>query len=144
MSLQFNEGDACPLCDAGKLKRTVSSATYTYKERECVIDGLVSYRCPACSEEFVVPKENAEFDRSLAEFYARVDGVLSPPEILKVRKKLNLTPEQLAALLGVTLKNYAKYESGALRPNKAVCHLLRILYKQPEAMGYLGEGGLTF
>lgn len=140
--MRFNDGDPCPLCDAGRLKKTVSSVEYEYKNKTRSIEGLISYRCPACQEEFITPQENKEHDNNLADFYARVDGVLSPPEILKVRKKLDLNPESLADLLGVNPKNVAKYENGELRPNKAVCNLLRILYHRPEMVEYLREGGL--
>jgi len=142
MHVQFKDGEMCPFCESETIVRRISSEVYTYKDAKITIEGVASYRCERCEEEFVVPGENKEVDRQLAEFYAEADGILTPKEIQKARKCLGFTQERFAAQLGVGKKNFAKYESGSMRPSMAMSHLIRILYNQPNVLRYVHSGRL--
>jgi len=71
-----------------------------------------------------------------------VDGLLSPQEIRKVRKALSFSQAKFAEILGVGVKNFAKYENGAMRPSKTTSHLLRILFYHPSMLECVFDGGL--
>jgi putative zinc finger/helix-turn-helix YgiT family protein len=133
----------CPFCEYEKTTRQVVSKTYSYKGREQEFQGVVTHRCERCQEGYLDPAENKDLDRRLAEFYARVDGVLTPSEIKRARKALGFTQERFAEALGVGRKNFAKYERGTMRPSKNTSHLIRILYNNPGMLQYVTSGGLT-
>ena len=49
---------------------------------------------------------------------------MTPQEIRQTRKELGLTQEAVGELLGVGASAFCKYETGKIRPGKAVCKLL--------------------
>lgn len=51
-----------------------------------------------------------------------------------VRKKLKLTQEQMALMLGTSLSGYRKWEQGARSPSGAARTLLRIMDQEPQAV----------
>jgi putative transcriptional regulator len=58
-----------------------------------------------------------------------------------VRKSLNLTQLQMAAILGTSVSGYRKWEQGLRRPSGAARTLLRVMEREPEAvMRALAEG----
>ena len=51
-----------------------------------------------------------------------------------IRKKLKLTQEQMAALLGTSTSGYRKWEQGQRSPNGAARTLLKVMETEPEAV----------
>ena len=73
-------------------------------------------------------KESGKF---LKDFQRTVDGLLTGEDIKNVRKKLNLTQEEMAEILGGGLKSFARYESGKVCQSRGMDNLLRILDSYP-------------
>ncbi len=140
--LQIAEGSTCPVCGGGVLHRNVGEVTFSYKGESISFDNYVSHVCDSCGEDFVAPGDNVACEKELAAFRNHVDGLLSPQEIRRVREALSLTQTRFAAILGVGAKNFAKYESGAMRPSKTTSHLLRILFHAPSMLELVFDGGL--
>lgn len=58
-----------------------------------------------------------------------------------IRKKLDLTQEQMAIVLGTSPSGYRKWEQGQRQPSGAARTLLRIMDKEPQAvLRALSEG----
>ena len=51
-----------------------------------------------------------------------------------IRKKLHLTQEQMARLLGTSASGYRKWEQGQRQPSGAVRTLLRVMEREPAAV----------
>ena len=51
---------------------------------------------------------------------ARVEGLLEPEEIRRIRKKLHLTQEAAGLVIGGGPRAFQKYESGDLLPSRAI------------------------
>jgi putative transcriptional regulator len=51
-----------------------------------------------------------------------------------IRKKLDLTQDQMATVLGTSPSGYKKWEQGKRQPSGAARTLLRIMEKEPEAV----------
>jgi putative transcriptional regulator len=51
-----------------------------------------------------------------------------------IRKKLDLTQDQMATVLGTSPSGYKKWEQGKRQPGGAARTLLRIMEKEPEAV----------
>ena len=59
---------------------------------------------------------------------------IEPVDVRAVRKKLNLTQEQFAVLLGISTSGLRKWEQGQRQPTGAARTLLRIMDREPEAV----------
>ena len=51
-----------------------------------------------------------------------------------IRKKLDLTQDEMASVLGTSPSGYKKWEQGKRQPSGAARTLLRIMEKEPEAV----------
>jgi putative transcriptional regulator len=51
-----------------------------------------------------------------------------------IRKKLDLTQDEMATVLGTSPSGYKKWEQGKRQPSGAARTLLRIMEKEPEAV----------
>jgi HTH-type transcriptional regulator/antitoxin MqsA len=61
-------------------------------------------------------------DRALNRRKARVEGLLAPEEIKRIRKKLHITQEIAGLLIGGGPRAFQKYESGDLLPSNLLDH----------------------
>ena len=52
----------------------------------------------------------------------------------EVRRKMNLTQDEMAAALGTSPSGYKKWEQGVRAPSGAAKTLLRVMEKEPEAV----------
>ena len=54
--------------------------------------------------------------------------------VKNIRKKLKLTQDQMASILGTSASGYKKWEQGQRQPSGAAKTLLRVMEKEPEAV----------
>jgi HTH-type transcriptional regulator / antitoxin MqsA len=127
----------CPICGAGKLKKTVSTETFEYKGQEILIPDYITYVCPGCREAIVDPETLKKSGKLLKDFQRKVDGLLTGQQIRTIRKKLGLTQEQMSEIVGGGLKSLARYESGQICQSKAMDNLMRILDAYPEMLNVI-------
>jgi HTH-type transcriptional regulator/antitoxin MqsA len=60
-----------------------------------------------------VEKESArQAEKMLRDFGRGLDRLLTAADIKRIRRKLHLTQEQMAKVLGGGLKSFARYENG--------------------------------
>ncbi|MCI5076843.1 helix-turn-helix domain-containing protein [Oricola sp.] len=65
----------------------------------------------------------------------RVHGVdVGAVDAKAIRKKLDLTQDEMATVLGTSPSGYKKWEQGKRQPSGAARTLLRIMEKEPEAV----------
>ena len=77
--------------------------------------------------------------QSLNEALAHAKGegpatVHAPVEPREVRKQARLTQPQMAALMGMSLSGYRKWEQGRRRVSGPAVALLRIIEREPDAV----------
>jgi len=84
-------------------------------------------RCRACAHEFLpwdaVCRQHAAICAAL--------GILSPEQIVRARKKLGMTQEQLAAASGFGIASIRRWETGATVQNASSDRLLRVVLRLP-------------
>jgi HTH-type transcriptional regulator/antitoxin MqsA len=78
-------------------------------------------------------------DRILNRLKVRSEGLLEQEEIRRIRKKLHLSQEAAGFLIGGGPRAFQKYESGDLLPSRAVCNLLTVLDRVPDALKIIQE-----
>ena len=133
----YKQGDVCPLCGAGTICEKVVEEQFNYKGHVLSMPEYRILECPACGEAIVNKDSARRAEKMLKDFGRSVDGLLMAADIKRIRRKLHLTQEQMATLLGGGLKGFARYENGQVVQSRAMDNLLRILDRFPESLGVL-------
>jgi len=127
----------CPICGEGKLIKKVVEETFTYKGKSITIPDYVIYECNLCGEAIVDKKTLKSAGKKLTAFKKEIEGLLTPEEIKRIRKKFNFSQELMGEILGGGKKAFARYETGHLCQSRAMDNLLRILDAYPFTINVL-------
>ena len=133
----YKQGDVCPICGGGQLDEKVMEEHFSYKGHDLAIPDYRILECPSCGEAVVEKNSARRAEKMLKDFGRSVDGMLMAADIKRIRRKLHLTQEQKATVLGGGLKGFARYENGQVVQSRAMDNLLRILDRFPEALQVL-------
>lgn len=123
----------------GILIRDTRPFEFAYKGESITVDQPGWY-CRKCGEGVLTGDDIAVTDPAFMELKARVDGVLTPREVRRIRTKLKLTQRRAADLLGGGPKAFQKYESGEVGVSQAMSNLLRLLDRDPSLLQALEPG----
>ena len=133
----YKQGDNCPLCGSGRLGGKVIEEHFSYKGHSLAVPEYRILECPACGEAVVEKESVRRAEKLLRDFGRQIDGLLMAADIKRIRRKLHLTQEQMATVLGGGLKGFARYENGQVVQSRAMDNLLRILDRFPESLDVL-------
>ena len=133
----YKKGDACPLCGGGDLSEKVVEENFSYKGHSLVVTDYRVLECSACGEAVVEKDSARRAEKLLRDLGRQVDGLLIAADIKRIRRKLHLTQEQMATVLGGGLKGFARYENGQVVQSRSMDNLLRILDRFPESLAVL-------
>jgi HTH-type transcriptional regulator/antitoxin MqsA len=115
------------------LHRDVRPFTLTYKGESITFDMPGWYGDHP--DEGVFEAEDMKIsDRALNLMKARVEGLLEPPDIKRIRKKLRLSQQAAGDLIGGGPRAFQKYEAGDALPSRAICSALILLDRDPTAL----------
>ena len=70
---------------------------------------------------------------------ARVEGLLEPEAVKRIRKRLNLTQKDAGRLIGGGANAFQKYESGDIVVSHAVMSALLLLDRDPSGLSLLRQ-----
>jgi HTH-type transcriptional regulator / antitoxin MqsA len=115
------------------MRRETRPMTMEYKGVKAVI-GMPGWYCDASDESIHNGKDMRVSDQALNRLKASVDGLLSPEEIHRIRRKLRLTQEAAGEVIGGGPRAFQKYEAGDLLPSRAICSALLLLDRDPEGL----------
>jgi len=122
---------ACPICGAKGLRKRRGDFVFEWPEGFVVPESQFANAdweaCDACGEEILSPELSVRIE---AERY-RAEGLLSPPQVQAIRKRTGLSQVEMARLLGVGAKSYARWEAGLSVQNKSMDNLIRVAAEQP-------------
>ncbi|RLB76522.1 MAG: hypothetical protein DRH06_05760 [Deltaproteobacteria bacterium] len=131
------EKGVCPICASDGLEKKETTEVFQYKGKSISIDNYVSYKCSVCEESIVDRDTLKKSGKILKDFEREIDGLLKSDDIKRIRRKLNLTQEEISSLLGGGLKAFARYENCQVTQSKVMDNLLRILDKDPTTINIL-------
>lgn len=119
---------SCPLCGIGDLKRINREYETRFvdesgRERNLIVRGVEQDMCSECAEIFLDDDATQKIESARLNAMRR----LSPAAIKAFREKLGKTQTEMATLLGLGEKTYARWESGAYIQNAASDRYLRLL-----------------
>jgi len=116
--------------------RAVRPMTLAYKGESLTID-MPGWYCDASDESIHSGEDMKVSDRALNLLKARVEALLEPADIKRIRKKLRLTQAVAGELIGGGPRAFQKYETGDLLPSRAVSSALLLLDRDPPALSAL-------
>jgi HTH-type transcriptional regulator/antitoxin MqsA len=127
-----------PVCPETGLPmhRDVRPMTLNYRGESITFE-MPGWYCDASEESIHTGADMKLSDRMLNRLKAKVEGLLEPEEVRRIRKKLKLTQEQARQLIGGGPRAFQKYETGDLLPSSAISSALTLLDHAPEALAIL-------
>lgn len=126
---------SCPKTGAS-MHRDMRPMTLTYKDESITFD-MPGWYCYQSEESIHTGADMKVSDRMLNRLKARVEGLLDPQEIKRIRKKIHLSQEMAGLLIGGGPRAFQKYESGDLLPSQAISSALVLLDRDPQALDVL-------
>ena len=126
---------ANPVCPetGAPMVRGSRPMTLTYKGQSVTFD-MPGWYVDGSDEGIHNGEDMKVSDRELNRLKARVDGLLLPEAIKRVRRKLQLTQREAGTLIGGGPNAFQKYEKGDLLASRAASNLLLVLDKHPGAL----------
>lgn len=127
-----------PLCPTTgtPMVRGIKQLTLRYKGESITFE-MPGWYCETSEEGIHSGEDMKVSDRVLNRLKARVEGLLEPEEIRRIRKRLRLSQSAAGELIGGGPRAFQKYESGDLLPSRAISSALVLLDHQPNALGVL-------
>ncbi len=122
----------CPETGA-PMKRDVRPLTLTYKGESVTID-MPGWYCDSSGESLHSGKDMKVSDQALNRLKAAAEGLLSPEEIYRIRKKLRLSQTAAGVTIGGGPRAFQKYEKGVLLPSRAISSALMLLDHDPKGL----------
>ena len=73
-------------------------------------------------------------DQALNELRAEADGLPTPKDVQRIRRRLKLSQRKAGELLGGGPRAFKKYESGEVVVSKPMANLLQLLDRDPSRL----------
>ncbi|HQW57637.1 MAG TPA: type II toxin-antitoxin system MqsA family antitoxin [Gammaproteobacteria bacterium] len=132
----------CPACGKGNLLKKVKSQMFTYKGSSIMLEQPGLW-CNQCDDGILSGQDIEVTEKSFEEFKAKVDGLLSPDDIRRIRRYiLGLTQQQAAEIFGGGKNAFSRYESGEIKPSLPLSNLLKMFERHPEDIKYFTKDNL--
>jgi len=126
----------CYACHKGVLKQKIKLQVFTYKGKSIMLEQPGLW-CNSCKEGVLSSKDISKTEKAFDEFKSKMDGLLRPEEIRRIRKDLlGLSQEEAGKLCGGGKNGFSRYERGETKPLPAVSNLLKMFERHPEDLKY--------
>ena len=116
--------------------RGVRPMTIEYKGHSIKIE-MPGWYCEQGGEGIHTGKDMLVSDRALNRLKAKVDGLLLPETVKRIRKRLKLTQKDAGMMIGGGPNAFQKYEGGDVLVSKAITSALLLLDAHPENLSIL-------
>ena len=105
---------ACPGCEAIRDVSVVRrDEEYSIKGEEVTVRAKF-FRCETCGSEFATPEQLDQALGAAYRIYRESQGILSPEDIVRIRKKYSASQKAFARILGLGELSVNGFEQGAL------------------------------
>ena len=128
----------CPECGKEMLL-SHDPLTETFNGESFTCSGLEYYVCPSCDEVAMSTDMATRQARDVAHQRAERKGLLSPDEIIALRKSLGLTQKDFERVIGVSSPTVCRWERGAVQQSQVADHMMRALRYSPDLASRLIE-----
>ena len=111
--------------------RDTRPMTVTYKGRSSTVD-MPGWYCHESDESIHTGEDMKVSDAALQALKIKVENLLSPEDVRRIRVKMGLTQRQAGTLIGGGPNAFQKYEAGEVTVSKGISNFLRMLERHPE------------
>lgn len=118
--------------------RGVRPMTITYKGHSATFD-MPGWYCEASGESIHTGEDMKVSDHELNRLKAKVEGLLLPEDVRRIRKRLGLTQKVAGQLIGGGVNAFQKYESGEVLVSHAITSALVLLDRDPTGLTILRQ-----
>ncbi len=129
----------CTNCGQKEMIHTIRDVSYTYKGRRTVVSNVKGWHCQHCNEVEFDPGEGVRFAETMEQVAGKIDE-REAAELMRIRKKLKLTRQEAALLVGGGRNAFSRFEHGKAKPVKAVANLFKLLDKHPDLLHEIKPG----
>ena len=127
----------CPICEANSWIAGSHQIVLSHQKKPLIVSDLMHCECAECGYELIFPHQARRNDARLRDARRHADGLLTSSRIKAIRKRLGLSQQHFALLIGCAINTFSKYERGEVTQSAAMDKLLRILDALPEAQDIL-------
>jgi len=126
----MTKAPTCP--ETGKpMVRDTRPMTLAFKGHSITID-MPGWYCDDSSDSIHTGEDMKVSDAALQALKSKVENLLSPEEVRRIRVKMGLTQRQAGTLIGGGPNAFQKYEAGEVTVSKGISNFLRMLERHPE------------
>ena len=126
----MTKAPTCPV--TGKpMVRDTRPMTLEYKGQSTMID-MPGWYCNEFGESIHTGEDMKVSDAALTALKIKVENLLSPEDVRRIRLKMGLTQRQAGTLIGGGPNAFQKYEAGEVTVSKGISNFLRVLERHPE------------
>ena len=126
----MTKAPTCP--ETGKpMVRDTRPMTLAFKGHSITID-MPGWYCNESSESIHTGEDMKVSDAALTALKIKVENLLSPEDVRRIRVKMGLTQRQAGTLIGGGPNAFQKYEAGEVTVSKGISNFLRMLERHPE------------
>ena len=120
----------CPYCDS---EQEYYLATRNFKENKSVLVNVEENVpiCNKCKNELIINDIENENLKRIYSKYRKIKNIITPEEIVELRKKYNISQRELTSILDFGKMTINRYEKGAL-PSKSHSDYLKLLIKDEQ------------
>ena len=121
----------CEICAAQAAEKIKSSFETRYGPQLVQVNDIERYLCHECGEEYFDNEQSRDLSRKVKAAARKELGLLSPEEIIAIRKKYCLSQERLEWLLSAGAKVVTRWENDRTLQPRSVDDLLRLMDRMP-------------
>ncbi|MDD9997970.1 MAG: type II toxin-antitoxin system MqsA family antitoxin [Rhodospirillaceae bacterium] len=136
MTVKISAPD-CPICEAQDWVNGSHQVELSHHNESLTVSDLVHSECAECGYELILPHQTRRNDARIRDARRDASGLLTSARIKAIRRKLGVSQQHMAALIGCGKNSFSKYERGEVTQSAAMDKLLRILDASPEAFEIL-------
>lgn len=127
----------CEVCGRESARIVKRPFNTTYNQISIHLDAVEMYECERCGESTLTPEQDREVSERVKTL-AREHLQLLPPEaIVAIRRRYNLSQEELERLFGLGQKVVIRWEKGRVLQSKTADVLLRLMERNPSIVDEL-------
>lgn len=122
----------CEICGRDTARLVRRRFDSIYNQIPIRLEAVEMFECDRCGEGVFTPEQASEVDRQVKLAARQLQSLLPPEKILAIRKRCNLTQEEMEKLFGLGQKVVIRWEKGRVLQSKTADLLLRLLDRNPD------------
>lgn len=128
----------CAVCGEPSASLVREERAVSIGQRSAVVEDE-HLRCDGCGSEYATPEQMEQTQQRAVAAIRAEEGLLTPEEVLRIRRKHGLSQAQLEALLRTGPKTVVRWERGTVFQSAAADTLLRLLDRDPRVARTLAQ-----